>query len=161
VKGKIQVSMETAKLLELEGKGNCLVPRENKVFVKGKGEMETFWLSMTYFQSYSRARTKTNSTSSSVSEEVESTRTNEQVQVISSGKMSRLVGWTSDVLLGMLTQIVAHRSGTQTTLNEKTADELKLLDPNKRTLEEVEEVITLPIYNAGSAMKQKISNPLS
>ena len=40
----IQVSPQTAKLLKEEGLGKWVVPRENLVAVKGKGEMQTYWL---------------------------------------------------------------------------------------------------------------------
>jgi len=40
----IQVSPQTAKLLKEEGLGKWVTPRENLVSVKGKGQMQTFWL---------------------------------------------------------------------------------------------------------------------
>jgi len=40
----IQVSPQTANLLKDEGLGKWVVPRENLVTVKGKGEMQTYWL---------------------------------------------------------------------------------------------------------------------
>ncbi len=40
----IQVSPQTANLLKEEGLGKWVVPRENLVAVKGKGEMQTYWL---------------------------------------------------------------------------------------------------------------------
>ena len=42
--GKIHVSVDTAELLNLAGKGDWLVPREDLILVKGKGEMSTFWI---------------------------------------------------------------------------------------------------------------------
>jgi class 3 adenylate cyclase len=40
----IQVSPQTANLLKDEGLGKWVVPRENLVAVKGKGQMQTYWL---------------------------------------------------------------------------------------------------------------------
>merc|ERR1719428_689101 len=40
----IQVSPQTANLLKDEGLGKWVTPRENLVTVKGKGEMQTYWL---------------------------------------------------------------------------------------------------------------------
>jgi len=40
----IQVSPQTANLLKDEGLGKWVLPRENLVTVKGKGEMQTYWL---------------------------------------------------------------------------------------------------------------------
>lgn len=42
--GKIHISVETAELLNLAGKGNWLAPRSDLVLVQGKGEMSTFWI---------------------------------------------------------------------------------------------------------------------
>jgi class 3 adenylate cyclase len=44
-RGRIQVSQETADLLVGAGKGNWLTPREDKILAKGKGELQTYWLS--------------------------------------------------------------------------------------------------------------------
>jgi class 3 adenylate cyclase len=43
-KGQIQLSQTTAEELMARGKGHWLVPRQNKVVAKGKGEMQTYWL---------------------------------------------------------------------------------------------------------------------
>jgi class 3 adenylate cyclase len=43
---RIQVSQETATRLEREGKGDWLKARSNRVVAKGKGEMQTYFLSV-------------------------------------------------------------------------------------------------------------------
>jgi class 3 adenylate cyclase len=43
---KIQVSQSTADALILEGKESWLVPRREKVYAKGKGEMQTYFLEL-------------------------------------------------------------------------------------------------------------------
>lgn len=45
--GRIQVSQETFKELEKMGKSRWLVQRDEKVVAKGKGELQTFWVSKT------------------------------------------------------------------------------------------------------------------
>lgn len=44
--GKIHLSADTASLLIAVGKGKWITPRESKIVAKGKGEMQTFWLSI-------------------------------------------------------------------------------------------------------------------
>ncbi|GKY91565.1 hypothetical protein MPSEU_000128400 [Mayamaea pseudoterrestris] len=44
MKGRIHLSQETADLLVAAGKVNWFYSREEKVFAKGKGELNTFWL---------------------------------------------------------------------------------------------------------------------
>ena len=43
-RGRIQVSQETADLLVGAGKESWLTPREDKIVAKGKGELQTYWL---------------------------------------------------------------------------------------------------------------------
>lgn len=44
VKGRIQVSEETAQELRSLGKDSWLVPREGKIIAKGKGELQTYFV---------------------------------------------------------------------------------------------------------------------
>ncbi|CAB9531601.1 Receptor-type guanylate cyclase gcy (Partial), partial [Seminavis robusta] len=46
VKGKIHCSEATAEALRKARKQNWLVPREDKIVAKGKGEMQTYWVEM-------------------------------------------------------------------------------------------------------------------
>ncbi|CAB9498281.1 Receptor-type guanylate cyclase gcy [Seminavis robusta] len=41
---RIHCSEETAKLLAAAGKEQWIIPREDKIFAKGKGELQTFWV---------------------------------------------------------------------------------------------------------------------
>jgi class 3 adenylate cyclase len=45
MKGRLHVSQTTADELTKAGKSHWLIPREDKIVVKGKGEMQTYWLS--------------------------------------------------------------------------------------------------------------------
>ncbi|KAL3756711.1 hypothetical protein ACHAWU_006726, partial [Discostella pseudostelligera] len=42
--GKIQVSEETAELIRLHSKSRWLTKRDTKIFAKGKGELQTYWV---------------------------------------------------------------------------------------------------------------------
>lgn len=44
--GRIHVSAETAQELKIHGKSHWLTPREDKVEVKGKGEMTTYFVNV-------------------------------------------------------------------------------------------------------------------
>lgn len=44
IQGKIQLSETTAECLIQEGKSDWIIPREQSIQVKGKGEMQTYWL---------------------------------------------------------------------------------------------------------------------
>ena len=45
--GRIQVSESTAKELQAKRKDHWLVPREDVIVAKGKGELQTYWLNIT------------------------------------------------------------------------------------------------------------------
>jgi hypothetical protein len=44
IKNRIQCSTATAELLLASGKSQWITPREEKVFAKGKGELQTYWV---------------------------------------------------------------------------------------------------------------------
>ena len=46
IKGKIQVSEQTANLLIAAGKSKWLTEREDRIVAKGKGELKTYWLNI-------------------------------------------------------------------------------------------------------------------
>ena len=46
VRGRIHVSEATAKQLTDRDKGHWLVPRQDKIVAKGKGEMQTYWVTV-------------------------------------------------------------------------------------------------------------------
>eukprot|EP00980_Cylindrotheca_fusiformis_P020133 scaffold7193_cov140-Cylindrotheca_fusiformis.AAC.1 len=43
-RSRIQVSQDTAECLQASGHSTWIAPRQNKILVKGKGEMQTYWL---------------------------------------------------------------------------------------------------------------------
>jgi Adenylate and Guanylate cyclase catalytic domain len=45
VAGRIHVSQETALELIAKGKSSWITPREDKIIAKGKGELQTYWVS--------------------------------------------------------------------------------------------------------------------
>jgi class 3 adenylate cyclase len=44
--GRIHVSQETARELMAKGKSAWILPREDKIVAKGKGELQTYWVSL-------------------------------------------------------------------------------------------------------------------
>jgi len=47
VRGRIHISQATADALISQGKGRWVIPREEKIVAKGKGEMQTYWVQFT------------------------------------------------------------------------------------------------------------------
>jgi class 3 adenylate cyclase len=124
-KNRIQVSSDTADLIEEAGHSRWLTPRKDLVSVKGKGEMRTFWLSVGraplaesehdgseegsegFASSPFRARMEEKSAEFDLRKSVSSTN----------DKTERLVNWSVDLLLGLLKRITAMRESKEE-LNE-------------------------------------------
>jgi hypothetical protein len=107
---KIQISQQTADLLLGSGKGSWVRKRENLVQVKGKGEMQTYWL-----DPIPKGPKSTSSGTSSSGQEAQ-----EAIDVDMEGKVrpriftdatNRLIDWNVSVLLHRVTQVVKEREG--------------------------------------------------
>jgi Adenylate and Guanylate cyclase catalytic domain len=46
VPNRIHVSQETANELVAKGKAHWVIPREDKIVAKGKGELQTYWVNI-------------------------------------------------------------------------------------------------------------------
>jgi class 3 adenylate cyclase len=175
-RNKINISQETADLLVGAGKGHWLTPRADKVVAKGKGELQTYWLDLRGDTSKSQQ-----SASSSVSNDdvpfetllVDDTLGDSTINTttaspsrLSAGKHQRLVEWNTDVLLRLLREISARREATtdESHVSMLEGSRLRTLeqgDIHKRetVLDEVEEIVNLPKFDANAASSQQ--NPES
>lgn len=163
-----------------------VVPRDDKIHAKGKGELETYWLDLK-IQSSGSARSgqsgkSADSASSSNNADFAGTyasaiqhlETNSKVRIdsILPPKVQRLVKWNADVLLKILKQVVARREANEALANEDDSEHLdsSLRDAKKAALrrtssidgktciDEVQEIIELPKFNAKAAKIQKDAN---
>ena len=166
--GRIQVSQETADLLIANGKGRWLAEREDSVLAKGKGVLTTFWLSIHENGAGSSANSRSIGSSSE-------TDTTEEERVVDDGmntskdplvtsqydeKSTRLVSWNVDLLSNLLLGIQAARgeSSRQKTISLEMVEKkfrMSMLSDDKRTIEEVKDIITLPEIDNKTAIAQK------
>ncbi|KAL3929007.1 MAG: hypothetical protein SGBAC_012399 [Bacillariaceae sp.] len=123
-KGRIQMSQTTADLLMKSGLGKTLKARERKIFVKGKGDMQTYWL-RTEKKTFKRSsNTKGSSEMAPVAESVDDTESSQSESAADKDdllfgeegvraltKTERLVEWNVEVLCSLLQQIMASRGG--------------------------------------------------
>eukprot|EP00980_Cylindrotheca_fusiformis_P002437 scaffold580_cov72-Cylindrotheca_fusiformis.AAC.6 len=115
-RGRIQVSQVTADLLMEAGLSRWITPRSTKMFVKGKGEMQTYWV-----RKISRIlKSKTaESGMETLDEEAETEASIERVEeeedeylgIEGMNKTERLVEWNIEVLASLLEQIVRSQAG--------------------------------------------------
>jgi len=135
---KIQVSESTAELLKNARKSHWLQARDEMVEVKGKGLLITYWVEP---RSSVASSTCTATSVTKPSSEREDSFMTPRI----SSQTERLVNWNIDVLERLLKKIVARRIALKrksTHVNWKNSKHSKIV------LNEVQEVIKLPEYNA-------------
>lgn len=132
----IQISQTTADLLKEGGFANMIVPRRENIFVKGKGEMQTYWLrsyskrvratdSSRQIELTSCEETAEDSFSSSDNNGIENDLLFDMNGVESMNKTQRLVEWNVEVLSSLLHQIVRSRGGSR-----KSIKPLRVVEAN-------------------------------
>jgi len=124
-----------------------------QVLAKGKGEMQTYWLSTNAKGSDGQAiSTSTDSSDEDgVDAMMEDLEENKQRM-----KTARLVNWTSEVMLRLIKQIVARRNFLlERNPNRKTDADETVYGPERGTMviEEVKEIIELPEENFNNITK--------
>jgi Adenylate and Guanylate cyclase catalytic domain len=144
-KDRIHLSQETAELLIAAGKNSWVTAREDKIIAKGKGELQTFWLTVTD-RSDTNSSKKGDHTSGTFEFEhsmkeaaIDYDNGHESLDV----KTLRLIDWHAEVLHRLLKQIVAKRIHTgQRAMG--TSDLIYHPKGGENVLDEVKEIITLP-----------------
>lgn len=177
LKNRIQVSQSTAQLLIESGKENWIVPREDLVHAKGKGEIQTYWVLTQrspssvggqgsiarpkFIQStLQQSNSDVESAGSGTGEEEEDnwlytdyeggnegSRHFDQSQMVVRGNYDRLIDWQVDLLLRILKQIIAGRDASQTSPFSPQA----AIPAESKIFEEVSESIELPKFDAKAA----------
>ncbi|GKY99131.1 hypothetical protein MPSEU_000868600 [Mayamaea pseudoterrestris] len=154
IKGRIQVSLDTATLLTAAGKGHWLIARDDKVIAKGKGEMQTYWL--------------TTQREMAVNGDVECSADIPEIQFNDrvDNKIASLIEWNTDVLLRLIKSIVARRMALQQINSHPAspvhddgvqigiANESEFTHPMAPVIDEVKEIIALPNFDYKSIAKQ-------
>jgi Adenylate and Guanylate cyclase catalytic domain len=131
-KNKVQLSADTAKLLISSGHQNWVIPRAEPVQVKGKGECQTYWLALGASTGSHTGSTASDENSDSNGARAQRRTSHKLAGIapfkpLSSGssswagtifdgilgvnevddKLSRLIDWNVEVLVGLLKRIVA------------------------------------------------------
>ena len=144
--GKIQCSQETADLLIAAGKQHWLTPREDKIIAKGKGELQTFWISTSHSGSSSGQRSAASELGNAEDTNIkdpDQADINGGASVKRDAKTERLVQWNVDVLLSLLRKVAVYRGENEPLKNIRKWEQ----SPGSTVLDEVQEIITLPVYD--------------
>ena len=163
LRDNIQISQETADLLVSAGKQHWLQPRAEKIHAKGKGELQTYWLTSEAAENKAEsvATSDTTDTQNITPEEAAAARAaaeqeklalKEQIDInMLEAKQQRLIDWNTTLLYKQLRLIVAHRMA----LSKKPGNQgrVALLEKGHgqiegTVLDEVVEVVNLPKFDA-------------
>jgi class 3 adenylate cyclase len=143
--GKVQLSQETTDLLIAAGKFQWIELRESTVVAKGKGEMQTYWLTLTDSSNDSAADPGYHpaDVGLDLSSEICGSGSN------ASGRMDRLIGWNTECLLKLLRQVVAKRESSDgSAAGNITTNERHFTRFGETVIHEVKEIIALPSNKA-------------
>lgn len=163
LRGRIHCSQDTADLLTASGKGHWVIPREDKIVAKGKGEMKTYWVEVKQQSSPSAASRSSCSEGSDtpISPLSSGLPSNAAGVPLAKSKLSaksqRLVAWNVDILSRLLKQIISRRIATNAILGgnaPKVDDDLQSSISTGGPIKEVVEIIELPEYDARAAREQ-------
>jgi hypothetical protein len=147
---RIQISHATANLLRAEGKESWIVNRSDTVHAKGKGFLSTFWLR----RKHEVLRDGLNKPYSSEAVARQVTRTFPE-PIAPKQKTERLVNWVVDTLSKHLSKIIAHRGQEPTDSNVSKNSLVYRLSPGRTSLDEVVEVIKMPMFNKKASARAK------
>lgn len=154
MRGRIQVSEQTADLLFAASKENWLIKREDKIDAKGKGKLQTYWLDIK-----GNLQGSASDQSSGESDDTkDSPSTGNQSRTFQdsdtenglSRQHAKLVDFNTDCLVRLLKQISARRAVSKEFNNINTLNTTpRIKKENGSVRDEVEECIQLPAFNAG------------
>jgi Adenylate and Guanylate cyclase catalytic domain len=142
-RNRIHVSQETATLLEAAGKSSWIIPRDDKIEVKGKtGALQTYWLE---FGKRSNPSTSSTVTSDNIASTDTGSGDNDEIWIQATlgltqqrssrknlvdlgDKVNRLVDWNTDVLCRFVKPIILYNERQAGHRTEQDATEY-VVDP--------------------------------
>lgn len=147
--GRVQLSQETTDLLIAAGKFHWIELRESTVVAKGKGEMQTYWLTLTDIS---------DSGSDDLDFQVRDPDTNLSLEEqcaanASAEKIDRLIGWNTECLLKVLREIVAQRESAELPASRITSNERHFTRFGETVIDEVSEIVSFPTCKPSSSSK--------
>eukprot|EP00523_Entomoneis_sp_CCMP467_P019712 CAMPEP_0168820572 /NCGR_PEP_ID=MMETSP0726-20121227/8918_1 /TAXON_ID=265536 /ORGANISM="Amphiprora sp., Strain CCMP467" /LENGTH=1298 /DNA_ID=CAMNT_0008873087 /DNA_START=52 /DNA_END=3948 /DNA_ORIENTATION=- len=167
MKNKIHLSTDTADKLTKAGFGHWITKRQDLVHVKGKGDMQTYWL-LLGSSSMSETSSVISDDTSGLGALIRAPRSRPRKNKASfSGtgldgvlgvteiddSLQRLIDWNVDVLITLLKRVVANRIATGVGSKALSTSAEKSLIGNGLVLDDVQMVIDLPEFDHEVALK--------
>lgn len=146
-RGRIQISHTTAEELRSQGKEYWFEKRDEEVVAKGKGVLQTYWLTN---RREKQQRRSSKTSSSDIQSSVDDIAAL-QYPCVNAKKQDRLIDWASEVLISHLKKIYARRQVMGLT---KASSDLVFHPPaGNICLDEVSEVMKMPDLDANTEMQ--------
>eukprot|EP00980_Cylindrotheca_fusiformis_P014637 scaffold3974_cov140-Cylindrotheca_fusiformis.AAC.9 len=149
-RNRIQLSEASADLLKGAGLGKWIMPRNTKILVKGKGDMQTYWLRTTKARKLKESDMKNDMSTVAETEETDEESENTEESGLASDdkdqgmtKIERLVEWNVEVLGSLLQQIIASRGGIVHDIDALSTAENSIGRERGTVLEEFTPIIPL------------------
>eukprot|EP00980_Cylindrotheca_fusiformis_P027750 scaffold22552_cov122-Cylindrotheca_fusiformis.AAC.1 len=160
---RIQISQVTADLLVASGLSAWRAARKCKIFVKGKGEMQTYWLNTKAVKGSMSPKSMDDmlvaSTMAPDSSDSQSNVVDGYDSVLDDvgamTKTERLIEWNVEVLTSLLQQIIASRGEVGVTNNASLKEKEATIGTGDTVLEEFVPIIPLKRFDAGDLRKRQ------
>jgi class 3 adenylate cyclase len=150
VPSRIHASEQTVNFLIKSNKATWAVPREDKVHLKGKGTLQTFWLDPRHDKSQSAASRQTSAVSNVALSDGPYFAAVSTNVCDSTLRKKRLIEWNVEVLHDLLSRVVASRNAIATS-SETALPRSSLGKGNKSdgrlVIDEMTEIIALPRFD--------------
>jgi class 3 adenylate cyclase len=148
---RIHASEQTVSLLNKANKTSWVIPREDKVHLKGKGTLQTFWLDPRRGNAQSIASATSRRSAASLASLTGNMLATGANATDGLQRKQRLIEWNVEVLYDLLNRVVAGRSiavsPIPTRAPSDSAAEAKRQSSGRIVIDEMTEVISLPRFN--------------
>eukprot|EP00980_Cylindrotheca_fusiformis_P031380 scaffold26280_cov137-Cylindrotheca_fusiformis.AAC.2 len=161
-RNRIQLSHVTANLLVASGLSTWIIPRKGKVFVKGKGEMQTFWLNTKTAKASKPSKPGNEMTT--VSESHTDFSDSSSISIVVDNydldgvedmtKRERIVEYNVELLTSLLQQIIASRDAGVASNNTSLSEIEATIGTGGTVLEEFVPIIPLKRFDARDLSKR-------
>ena len=159
IRGRIQVSETTAELLRSGGKEAWLTRPEDQVLAKGKGAMNTYWLTVGVGSAYLNASSVGSGEDLHANSEM--LKNDPEASRRSDMKKSRLVDWVSEILMEHIKKVVIVHERCYKRTSMANEDLRYDAPEGSMPLDEVREAITMPKFDfkvADAALDSQLVN---
>lgn len=160
---RVQISQETADLLEVANKGHWFEARPDKIQAKGKGELTTYLLKIhggggSGGDATNKKKSGYESDAQSVASSLNGSNDHYHDDSHVAEKRNRIADWTVEVLTDLLLEIQVRREASQVK-QEPTYKILQVEQEStylgeKTVIDEVKEIIELPEFNVSAAERE-------